>query len=61
MPLTQIKAGYVVKCNVKGRQFTATVDEKIDGGLKITPHDKGVSYYHVTARQVTQIVSKENH
>lgn len=51
MNLAQVCPGDEVTCNVKGREFRATVVEKVDTGLKITP-PHGVTYHHVTARQV---------
>lgn len=52
MNLAQVKAGDVVKCDVKGRQFYALVDDAPDAdGLAIRPLARE-TWRHVTARQV---------
>jgi hypothetical protein len=58
MNISKVQPGDNVTCNVKGREFTATVEEKVDGGLRISPDSKGITYFHVTARQITKINKK---
>jgi hypothetical protein len=58
MQLARIREGDEIKCNVRGRLFTAVVDEKLPGKLRITPTTPNVNHYHVTAHQVDSIVRK---
>lgn len=50
----KIASGTRVDCNVGGRMFSATVEERTPTGVRIRP-PKGHTYYHVTARQVTKV------
>lgn len=55
MNLGSVKAGDVVRCDVKGRLFYATVDDAPNAdGVAVTPITRGITYRHVTARQVTE-------
>jgi hypothetical protein len=41
-----------VQCDVKGRRFYALVTEHTPRGLAVQPITNGITYRHVTARQV---------
>jgi hypothetical protein len=43
----------IVKCNVKGRIFLATVVEKKDRRLRLRPITPNINYFEVTSNQVT--------
>lgn len=55
MNLSRVKPGDRVECNVRGRHFTATVVARSTEGLEVEP-PKGVTYRHVTARQVVKVL-----
>lgn len=53
MRLEPIGVGDLIKCDVRGRIFLATVERlEDDGSLRIQPIARGVTYRHVRARQV---------
>ena len=56
MQLQGIRPGDIVFCDVKGRQFYAEVREKEPGKqeLRIRPLHSNITYFHVTARQVSR-------
>lgn len=57
--LRGLREGDIVKCDVKGRRFHAVVRERrADGGLNVTPIERGVNYFAVTARQVLEVWTK---
>ncbi len=58
MPLSRIKEGDEVQCNVRGRVFNARVEEKLPGRLKITPLTPNINYFHVTSQQVQKVVKR---
>lgn len=54
MNLAGIKAGDIIKADVKGRVFHAVVAGAPDvDGLPVDPIQRGVTYRTVTAHQVT--------
>ena len=61
-PLRGIRPGDLVRVDLRGRVFYATVDEKVkkgDGelraGLRITPLDSRINYRFCTASQVEEV------
>lgn len=54
MPLSGIRIGDVVKCDVKGRQFYALVEAREAGGLAVKPITHNTTYRHVTSQQVLE-------
>jgi hypothetical protein len=55
MNLEPCKPGRRVQCNVRGRIFEAEVLERTAEGLRIAP-PRGISYHHVSARQVRKVL-----
>jgi hypothetical protein len=47
-----VKEGDRVKCNVRGREFYASVRSRLPAGYGVDPETG--SYYQVTKRQVTE-------
>lgn len=60
MQLRSVKEGDEIKCNVRGRQFEARVDEKLPGreGLRVTPLTPNINYFTVTASQVERVIRR---
>lgn len=54
MKLAGVKAGDIVRCDIKGRQFLATVNAKTARYLSITPVCRGVTYRSATARETVE-------
>lgn len=53
-PLSRVRPGDTVTCNVRGRIFAARVrDVDIEAGKVVLDPPPGVGYYVVTWRQVT--------
>lgn len=61
MELSKVREGDEIECNVRGRVFTALVEEKLPGreGLRITPVETRHNYFKVTATQVTKVVRRD--
>lgn len=57
LPAT-ITPGDIVKCDVKGRVFHATVQRKTAEGLRVTPIERGINHFEVTSRQVSAYYRK---
>lgn len=58
MQMRSIKEGDEVKCNVRGRQFPAKVEEKHPGELVVTPLVPNITYFRVTAKQVERVIRR---
>lgn len=55
MRIDQVLPGDIVRCEVKGRSFYALVEGRpYEEGLPVEPITRGITYKHVTARQVTE-------
>jgi hypothetical protein len=52
MNITGIREGDLVLCDVRGARFHAYVQARDERGLAVRPIERGISYRHVTARQV---------
>lgn len=61
MQLRSIKEGDEVKCNVRGWQFPAKVEEKLPdrAGLRVTPLVPNITFFHVTPSQVEKVIRRE--
>lgn len=51
MNISSVQAGDIVQADVKGRIFHAVVSE-VGADLEVEPLQKGVTWRHVTSRQV---------
>jgi hypothetical protein len=49
--ITAVRVDDIVQCDIKGRIFYAVV-ETVDADLGIKPLERGVTWRHVTPRQV---------
>lgn len=49
-----VPEGTLVDCNVRGRLFTATVEERIKGGLRVSP-PRGITWRVIKTSQVVKL------
>lgn len=59
-PLSRVREGDEILCNVRGRTFHAIVEEKRPGELDIKPLDPRINYFRVTAQQVERVVKRSS-
>lgn len=52
MNITGIREGDLALCDVRGVRFHAYVQAREDRGLIVHPIERGITYRHVTVRQV---------
>lgn len=52
MNLAGIEPADIVLVDKNGREFYATVTEKDEGGLRVRPHSRNVTWFTASAREV---------
>lgn len=53
-----LQPGDLVLCDVRGRTFRAELRERLEDRFRVSPIDSGVTYFHVTARQIRERICK---